>query len=221
MERPPVRRSDLPLPIRQKLEELEPRVQSNITAVLVWTRCFTERERAALGNDNYLAWKNNGRTAGMWAAVRECSKDRAILDIAYERDWIDTETYRQALAALGELTDPVNTPRWIARTGELWFDGQVVRKIHNLKKATNIVPILNAFEENGWPPSVDDPVTGGGDSVRRRHSVESLNDGLKKIRFSCVGDGESFRWDVVPARKQIASGKKKAAAKKTPRKKRS
>ena len=215
MEKPPIRRSDLPAPVRKVLDDLEPRVQSNVAAVIVWTKHFTPSERAALGDDNYLAWKDNGRTAGMWAAVRGGSRLRAILDIAYAQDWIATDVYRESLSALGESADPSNLPQWNAQTGELWFDGEIVRHIRNQKKATNIVRILAAFQESGWPRSIDDPVTAGGDSAQRRRAIESLNDGLIRIRFACAGDGESFTWEPLPPQKRKAA-KKKAARKKRP-----
>ncbi|MFM8702579.1 MAG: hypothetical protein ACKOHG_01710, partial [Planctomycetia bacterium] len=78
--------------------------------------------------------------------------------------------------------------------------------------------------------------TKGGDSSTRRRTVESLNRNLKRIRFSCAGDGESFRWEILQQRPRRKSAKKpavkKAAARaakplaakrpaKTPRRKRS
>ena len=214
-EKPPIRRSDLPAHLRKQLDALEPRVQSNVAAVAIWAHHFTPADRKALGDDAYQAWKNHGRTAGMWAAARGVTRDRAIVDVAYALDWLDTKTCKALLSALGEGENAAATPRWLARTGELWFEGHVVRRIRNLTKASIIVRILEAFEECGWPPTIDDPVTAGGDSAQRRRAVESLNDGLTRIRFACAGDGQCFRWDVLPRRTR------KAAAKKAARKKRS
>lgn len=209
-EKQPIRRSDLPAHVRTKLDELEKKLQSNVVAMMVWENHFTPAERKQLGDDPYLAWKRNGRTSGMWAAVRGVSKDRALIDIAHALDWLDTKTCKALLTALGEGANAAGTPRWLARTGELWFEGRVVRRIRNQAKASTIVRILDAFELCGWPPTIDDPVTAGGDSTKRRRAVESLNDGLERIRFACAGDGESFRWDVVPRRKRTGSAKKAA-----------
>lgn len=214
-EKPPIRRSDLPARLRKQLDALEPRVQSNVAAVAIWEQHFTPAERKSLGDDAYQAWKTHGRTAGMWAAARGVTKDRAIIDIAYALDWLDTKTSKALLSALGEGANAAATPRWLARTGELWFEDNVVRRIRNQTKASTIVRILEAFELSGWPPTIDDPVTAGGDSAQRRRAVESLNDGLTRIRFACAGDGQCFRWDVLPQRTR------KAAAKKAARKKRS
>ena len=214
-EKPPIRRSDLPVRVRKQLADLEAQVQRNVVAVTIWERHFSAAERTALGDDPYLAWKNHGRTAGMWAAARGVSRERAIIDIAHTLDWLDTKTCQALLAALGEEANAAGAPRWISRTGELWFDGQVVRSIRNQTKASTIVRILEAFEESGWPRAIDDPVTVGGDNVQRRRAIESLNDGLTRIRFACAGDGESFTWEPLPPQKRKAA-KKKAARKKRP-----
>ena len=195
---PPIRRSDLPANLRQALDELEPRVQSSAAATVVWTKHFTDEERKRLGDDPYRAWKEHGRTAGMWATVRECSQARAIAEIAFALDWLDSETYRQLLEALGEGPGEAMRPRWIARSGELWFDGEVVRTIRSAARAKNVVRVLSTFEESNWPPRIDDPVTSGGDSGQRRRTIESLNKGLTRIRFACTGDGQSFSWEVLP-----------------------
>jgi hypothetical protein len=84
----------------------------------------------------------------MWAAARGVSKDRAIVDIAYLFDWIDTKTRTKLLKAIGNDATAGGAPRWIARTGDLWFDGQIVRHIRNPAKATLIIRILDAFEQS-------------------------------------------------------------------------
>lgn len=203
-----VRRTDLPERLRKKLEELEPRVQGVAAATAIWTRNFTDAEQRTLGDDAYIAWKNNGRTAGMWAAVREVSRDQAIVQIAYALDWLDTQTTNELLAALGAGQGDVRKPRWLKDKGELWFEGKIVRKIRATARATNVVALLDALEESNWPSPIDDPITTGGDSSTRRRTVESLNKDLTRIRFSCAGDGESFRWEILPQRTRHKAAKK-------------
>ncbi|MFM7289933.1 MAG: hypothetical protein ACKO6B_01720, partial [Planctomycetia bacterium] len=91
-------------------------------------------------------------------------------------------------------------PRWLKEKLELWFEGAIIRRIRNAVRAKNVVAILAAFEESGWPSQIYDPITGGGDSSTRRRVVETLNKDLKRIRFSCAGDGESFRWEIRSGR---------------------
>jgi len=211
-----VRRSDLPDRLRKKLEELSLRVHGVVAAMAVWTREFSDAERKALGDDAYNAWKQHGGTAGMWAAVREVSRDQAIVEIAHKLDWLDTQTTNELLKALGAGQGDTRKPRWLKDRGELWFDGKVVRKIRATTRAKNVVAILVAFEELDWPSQIDDPITSGGDSSTRRRTVESLNRDLKRIRFSCAGDGESFCWEILPERSRRKNatqrvGKKPAA----------
>ena len=199
-DQPPIRRSDLPENLRQKLDELEPRVQSNPAAIVIWERHLTAAERKTLGDDLYQAWKQHGRTAGMWATARGGSKERAIVEVAYALDWLDSKTYRQLLDALGGGPGEGSRPHWIADSGELWFDGELIRSVKNLAQAKNIVRILAAFEESRWPPRVEDPITSGGESDTRRRTIETLNKGLTRIRFTCTGDGLSFGWEKIEPR---------------------
>lgn len=205
-----VRRSDLPERLRQKLEELEPRVHGVVAATVVWTRVFSDTDRKALGDDDYAAWKKYGGTAGMWATVREVSRDQAIVAIAYALDWVDTKTSSELLKALGGGTENVSKPRWLKEKRELWFEGQIVRWIRNASRAKNVIAVLDAFEDSGWPTQIDDPVTSGGDSSQRRRTMESLNDGLKRISFFCTGDGLSFGWEILKQRTRRHVKKKKA-----------
>ena len=211
-----VRRSDLPERLRQKLEELEPRVQGVAAATAIWTRHFTDAEQRTLGDDAYIAWKNNGRTAGMWAAVREVSPDQAIVQIAYALDWLDTKTSSELLEALGGGKENVSKPRWLKEKRELWFEGQIVRRIRNASRAKNVIAVLDAFEDSGWPTQIDDPVTSGGDSSQRRRTMESLNDGLKRIYFFCAGDGLSFGWEILKQRTRRQVKKKTAGRSASP-----
>lgn len=193
----PVRRSDLPERLRLTLEHLEPRVQAAPVAIAVWTTLFTAAERATLGDEPYVAWKHNGGTAGMWAAVRDVPRDQAIVEIAYALDRLDTVTADELLRALGVERAPASIPRWLKPRGELWFDGRIVRRIRNVGRAKNVVAVLDAFESDGWPARIDDPVTSGGDSSQRRRTIESLNKELETIRFACGGDGCSFEWKTL------------------------
>lgn len=216
-----VRRSDLPSRLRKKLEELAPRVHGVAAATAVWTQEFSHAERKTLGDDAYTAWKQCGGTAGMWATVREVSRDQAIVQIAYALDWVDTRTTNELLAALGIGPGDVRKPRWLKDKGELWFERTIVRKIRSTARANNVVAILDAFEESNWPSQIDDPITIGGDSSTRRRAVESLNTGLKRIRFSCAGDGESFCWEILqqrPRRKNATgpAGKRSAGRVRAP-----
>jgi len=66
--------------------------------------------------------------------------------------------------------------------------------------APNQEVILASFEEEGWPPRIDDPLPpqADQDSKRRLHdTIITLNRHQKNrlIRFSGDGSGEGVRWD--------------------------
>jgi hypothetical protein len=65
--------------------------------------------------------------------------------------------------------------------------------------------ILMAFEEEQWPPRIDDPLPGHPDLLpkRRLHdTIKSLNRNQKNslIRFMGDGTGEGIRWELIPSR---------------------
>ena len=70
--------------------------------------------------------------------------------------------------------------------------------------------ILSAFEEEGWPPRIDDPLPPAVDcdpKQRLRDTIKSLNRNRKlvRIRFKGDGTGQGVLWELTrgPA---IASG---------------
>ena len=90
-------------------------------------------------------------------------------------------------------------PRWNRKTGELSLDGILVKRIE--QPAANLRTILDAFEEDGWPPVVDDPLPPrpGLDSHQRlRDAIRRLN--LCQINrllwFHSTNRGTAIRWEV-------------------------
>jgi hypothetical protein len=69
--------------------------------------------------------------------------------------------------------------------------------------AENQERILAAFEEEGWPVHIHDPLPphSDQDSKRRLHNtINSLNRHQKQplIRFSGNGSGQGIRWEWIP-----------------------
>ena len=64
--------------------------------------------------------------------------------------------------------------------------------------------VLMAFQEEGWPPKIDDPLPPHGDILpkRRLHdTIKSLNRNQKsrRLRFMGDGTGEGVCWELIPA----------------------
>lgn len=90
-------------------------------------------------------------------------------------------------------------PRWDVELRELSVDGQLVKRFNSL--APNQEAILTAFEEDGWPQHIFDPLTVNpqqSQPAKRRlnDAVKGLNRYQKNrlIRFSTDGTGEGVRW---------------------------
>ena len=96
-------------------------------------------------------------------------------------------------------------PHWDAELREFSVDGQLVKRFKS--PAPNQVAILSAFEEDGWPRHVDDPLprTGNPEADPKRRlndTVKSLNRHhyVRVIHFSTDGTGEGVRWELAQHR---------------------
>lgn len=104
------------------------------------------------------------------------------------------------LHSFGLLRSP--KPTWDGERHELRVAGQLV-KIFKLP-SPNQETVLMAFEEEGWPPRIDDPLSPAPeiDPKRRLHdTLKSLNRNQKNrlIRFMGDGTGEGIRWELIPS----------------------
>jgi hypothetical protein len=91
-------------------------------------------------------------------------------------------------------------PQWDAIRRELVVGGQIVRRFR--VPAPNQVAILAAFQEEGWPHGILDPLRGNGDQDAKRRlndTVKALNRRrlARIIHFSGDGTGEGVTWELV------------------------
>jgi hypothetical protein len=92
-------------------------------------------------------------------------------------------------------------PHWDAARRTLFFGEQIVKQYR--APCPNQEAILNAFQEEDWPPRIDDPLRplDDHDSKRRLHdAIKSLNrchiiSGL--MRFHGDGTGEGVFWEIL------------------------
>jgi hypothetical protein len=105
-----------------------------------------------------------------------------------------------APAPLFTLTGDRNTtPVWDGARRELRLGAIVVKRFR--QPAKNLETILAAFQEDAWPPRIDDPLPGG-DNVdpreRLHNAVKRLNQQkVRLIRFQCDGTGQGILWELV------------------------
>src|ERR1043165_5561654 len=101
---------------------------------------------------------------------------------------------RSAQAMVGTL------PCWNAKLRELRVGGLLVKQFR--VPAANQELILDAFQEEGWPSHLDDPLPPqtGMDPKRRLHeTIDRLNRSQKHrlIRFHGDGTGRGVRWELL------------------------
>jgi hypothetical protein len=98
----------------------------------------------------------------------------------------------------GRSSPAGDSPHWDADRREFSFRDQVLKRFRS--PAPNQELVLTAFEEEGWPPRIDDPLPphADQDSKRRlRDTIATLNRGQKVIRFLADGLGQGVRWEAV------------------------
>ncbi len=98
------------------------------------------------------------------------------------------------------LAAPKILPHWNALRRELIVGGQVVKRFR--VPAPNQEAVLTAFEEEGWPQRVYDPLSPNGDTDtknRLHETIKALNGHrlARIIRFRGDGTGEGVCWELT------------------------
>ena len=90
-------------------------------------------------------------------------------------------------------------PEWDADRQELWLSGRIVKQFK--VPAPNQEMVLAAFQEEGWPNRIDDPIPPHPDQDpkhRLHDTINSLNRNQKSRLLHFIGDGsgQGVRWEV-------------------------
>jgi hypothetical protein len=117
--------------------------------------------------------------------------ERAMLDLGRRLDILGSGRYEALREAIGDPIMKREVPKWDVEAGELSIGGQLARYV-NTEKATNIRVLLNSFEHAGWPPRIATPFPPK--SRRLVHTVETLNENLRFIKFAGDGTGTGVTW---------------------------
>lgn len=119
----------------------------------------------------------------------------------------EASTLRQSgsppFAPVDRLAATVSTeavPHWEANSRALYVGMQLVKRFR--VPAHTQEAVLRAFEEEAWPPFIDDPISprAGVDSKRRLHNtINALNRGHRVLllRFAGNGNGTGIGWQVL------------------------
>lgn len=104
----------------------------------------------------------------------------------------------------GRLKEEANQiqciPIWDSDRRVLRYDGVVVK--HFKWVAVNQQAILGAFEEDGWPPRIDDPLPPHGEQDSKRRLADTIKCLNRKqchavLHFRGDGTGEGVFWELV------------------------
>jgi hypothetical protein len=101
-------------------------------------------------------------------------------------------------------------PSWDAKLHELRLGRELIKRFSRPARAQEA--ILSAFQEEGWPSAIDDPLPAqyNQDPKRRLHyTVRNLNRSQHplRIRFFINGNGETIHWKIVPERCAKGNGR--------------
>ena len=118
--------------------------------------------------------------------------------------FLDSESRQTKLTLCSDANDQraafIILPHWDYDARVLSFDGQVVKEYR--VPSPNQEVVLAAFQEEGWPNFIDDPLSPKGDlhpKQRLRDTIRYLNSHHKNklIRFRGDGTGERIVWESI------------------------
>lgn len=94
-------------------------------------------------------------------------------------------------------------PRWDQELRELWFGAILVKRFRF--RSPNQETVLLAFQEEGWPVRIDDPLPPVANLTTRQRLHDAIknlnrNQAHREIRFAGDGTGEGVRWERFGAR---------------------
>jgi hypothetical protein len=106
-----------------------------------------------------------------------------------------------AALAKPPLSAPLSLPQWDRESRVLYVGPRVVKEFR--VRSPNQESVLAAFEEEGWPRYIDDPLSPSDQCPkhRLRDTIKGLNANQRNrlLRFRGDGTGERVRWDLLEA----------------------
>lgn len=185
----------LPAWANKQLDELHARLMLRAAYRRIHEELLTEEERTLLRD----APDEVRDIIGFWAKSRKKSYVAAMLELGHLTNLLAQGDRDNLAALLGETVFvPAGAkPHWDRETVTLHFRGQMVRRFRGRTTAKNQVAVLDAFEEEGWPSRIDDPLSPSSKGRRLREVVRKLNKGQTILRFSADGSSQGITWRAV------------------------
>lgn len=106
----------------------------------------------------------------------------------------------QPLEPIGRSKPHTAHPTWNSDRQELWHRGLLIKQFRI--PSPNQVAVLSAFEEEGWPSRIDDPLPPRPDQDPKRRlndTIRNLNRSQKNhvVRFVGDGSGQGVLWEPI------------------------
>jgi hypothetical protein len=177
--------SDLVAPLTEALDRLG---IASIATQLLETE-FTAAEREQLGSDFPLR-----KLPEAYAALRQMSFERAVLDLAVAADVVTPSTRRLLLRRLGEEASNFSPessmlPSFDLETGILKLANGASVNFKVRQRRTNRYRVLEAFQLAGWAKVIKNPLNAAEQETDIRQVVRELNQKVTAIRFFTQASG--------------------------------
>jgi hypothetical protein len=144
-----------PWTLDQELRELASAIRVPFIVDRIWNTLFTEEERLVIAANDTIG----PDIIDIWSNVRGVSVQGAVVELAREVNLHSEADARRFLRALGKAATPADVkPSWDNSTGVLRLGECTIKRVRRRKAATNISRILDAFQEECWPPQILDPL---------------------------------------------------------------
>ena len=178
-----------PRTTRREINEASLRIRGAEAFLRFWERVLTDVEKEQVGGDVEECFARNSHCVNLLCELRNWTPEKAIVEIAYQLEFLTVQRYSSLMrliagADVGAITTSDEAsirPNWNRQTGHLEFRGQICREVR-VARATNLVPVLDSFQESNWPRCVEHQVSSI-DPQRIHDIVGSLNSSLEGIRF--------------------------------------
>ncbi|OYP36820.1 hypothetical protein [Rhodopirellula sp. MGV] len=182
---------------------------------LVRNGLVEHQREITLENDNGRSFRKTGdltfakRTCfvltdkGIRCAAGIAAVPKDILDLIEQplrRQTTAVSNSAQKIFPISKLPTSTPSPQWDSERRVLHFRGAIVK--HFKWVAHNQQAVLNAFEEDGWPPRIDDPLPGQPEQDSKRRLSDTIKCLNRKqlhplIHFRGDGTGEGVIWELT------------------------
>ncbi|MBX3427110.1 MAG: hypothetical protein KF688_15645 [Pirellulales bacterium] len=190
---------NMPARVRELLVLAESRLNHLNAFERMWEQLLTAFQRRQFNDDLESAWRRFG-TLRVWMRAQDLTNRFAGLHslesrMRYAWSALDLDFVGQHVSLAASKTEFEERPAFDESTGELRFQGRIVRRLRLTGKRTNIGRIARAFQNAGFPRAIKFPLGSNSELTAVTYAVSQLNQGLESIRFRSRENGAVVYWE--------------------------